>query len=227
MYALVATTAWPAADTTYGTYDIYLSDCVDPADRSLTLGLNVVGAQTLVRTGPLTVTAGAFPFGASPNDFGPEIAFDTNYPYSGGNLLIEIRHQGSNGTSRAVDAVGTAISGYGTRFSACWQSLYVPAGSGSAGNFSVTKLFSEPGAPVCKPDITTGAVAGQPGYGVPNGVLNNDDFFYFLAQFAAGNVAVADMTTTAIPGSPGYGVPNGVINNDDFFYYLAVFAAGC
>ena len=62
---------------------------------------------------------------------------------------------------------------------------------------------------------------------MPNGVLNNDDFFYYLAQFAAGNLAVADMTTTAIPGSPGYGVPNGVINNDDFFYYLAIFAAGC
>jgi hypothetical protein len=81
--------------------------------------------------------------------------------------------------------------------------------------------------PVCRPDLTTGAVQGQPGYGVPNGVLNNDDFFYYLAQFAAGNVAVADLTTGAVAGQPGYGVPNGVINNDDFFYYLAIFAAGC
>ncbi|MEZ6234253.1 MAG: GC-type dockerin domain-anchored protein [Phycisphaerales bacterium] len=80
---------------------------------------------------------------------------------------------------------------------------------------------------VCEPDLTTGAIMGQPGYGVPNGVLNNDDFFYFLAQFAAGNVAVADLTTGAIPGMPGYGVPNGIITNDDFFYYLAIFAAGC
>jgi len=62
---------------------------------------------------------------------------------------------------------------------------------------------------------------------VPNGVLNNDDFFYYLSQFASGNLAVADLTTTAIPGTPGYGVPNGIINNDDFFYYLSVFAAGC
>ncbi|MCB9840510.1 MAG: hypothetical protein H6809_02520 [Phycisphaeraceae bacterium] len=79
----------------------------------------------------------------------------------------------------------------------------------------------------CEPDLTTGAIPGQPGYGVPNGVLNNDDFFYYLAQFAAGNLAVADLTTGAIPGQPGYGVPNGVLNNDDFFYYLAIFAAGC
>ena len=81
--------------------------------------------------------------------------------------------------------------------------------------------------PSCPPDLTTTAIPGSPGYGVPNGVLNNDDFFYYLAQFAAGNLAVCDLTTTAIPGSPGYGVPNGILNNDDFFYYLAIFAAGC
>lgn len=38
----------------------------------------------------------------------------------------------------------------------------------------------------CDPDLTTTAVPGTPGYGVPNGVLNNDDFFYYLAIFAAG-----------------------------------------
>ncbi len=81
--------------------------------------------------------------------------------------------------------------------------------------------------PVCEPDLTTFAVPGQPGYGVPNGTLNNDDFFYYLTQFGAGNVAVADLTTFAVPGQPGYGVPNGVVTNDDFFYYLALFAAGC
>ncbi len=80
---------------------------------------------------------------------------------------------------------------------------------------------------VCRPDLTASAIPGTPGYGQPNGTLNNDDFFYYLSQFAAGNLAVADMTTTAIPGSPGYGVPNGSINNDDFFYYLSLFAAGC
>ena len=79
----------------------------------------------------------------------------------------------------------------------------------------------------CVPDLTSGAIAGQPGYGVPNCALNNDDFFYYLAQFAAGNTAVADLTTGAIPGTPGYGVPNGVLNNDDFFYYLSLFAQGC
>jgi photosystem II stability/assembly factor-like uncharacterized protein len=79
----------------------------------------------------------------------------------------------------------------------------------------------------CPADMTSTAIAGLPGYGAPNGVLNNDDFFYYLAQFAAGNIARADLTTTAIQGQPGYGTPNGALNNDDFFYYLALFAAGC
>ncbi|MEZ6232764.1 MAG: GC-type dockerin domain-anchored protein [Phycisphaerales bacterium] len=94
------------------------------------------------------------------------------------------------------------------------------------GNGTNVRAFRSPVAS-CEPDLTTGAIQGQPGYGVPNGVLNNDDFFYYLAQFAAGNLAVADLTTGAIQGQPGYGVPNGILNNDDFFYYLAIFAAGC
>ncbi|MEZ6235479.1 MAG: GC-type dockerin domain-anchored protein [Phycisphaerales bacterium] len=91
-------------------------------------------------------------------------------------------------------------------------------------NLDDTQHFIAAG--VCPPDLTTGAIAGQPGFGVPNGVLSNDDFFYYLFIFAQGSPA-ADLTTGAIPGQPGYGVPNGVINNDDFFYYLALFAAGC
>jgi len=80
--------------------------------------------------------------------------------------------------------------------------------------------------PPCPADLTTGAVSGMPGYGVPNGVLTNDDFFFYLIQFASGNPA-ADLTNTAVRGSEGFGDPNGIINNDDFFYYLYVFSRGC
>jgi len=81
--------------------------------------------------------------------------------------------------------------------------------------------------PQCPADLTTGALPGAIGYGFANGTLNNDDFFYYLSQFSANNLAVADLTTGAVPGTPGYGVPNGIINNDDFFYYLSIFSAGC
>ena len=79
----------------------------------------------------------------------------------------------------------------------------------------------------CRADLTSTAILGGAGYGIPNATLNTDDFFFYLISFAAGNLAVADLTTTAIPGSPGFGVPNGVLNNDDFFFYLTLFAQGC
>ncbi|MEZ6235473.1 MAG: GC-type dockerin domain-anchored protein [Phycisphaerales bacterium] len=90
-----------------------------------------------------------------------------------------------------------------------------------------TQAIALQDSPTCPPDLTTGSVPGLAGYGVPNGVVGNEDFFYYLAQFTAGNAAIADMTTSAVAGTPGYGVPDGVINNEDFFYYLTVYAQGC
>lgn len=136
---------WPAGDITYANYDIYLSGSVNPADRSLTFASNVVGPQTQVRSGSLTIPAGSFPSGGSPNGFGFQIGFD-QWLYSGGNLLIEIRHNGSNGTSTAVDAIpatGGAGAGYGTLFSAAWTGNYAGV-SGSQGNFAVTELSAVP-----------------------------------------------------------------------------------
>lgn len=135
-----ATGAWPSAETSFTYYDVYLSQSVSPPNRSLTnFASNSIGVQTQVRSGSLTVPAGAFPSGGSPNSFGFQIEFTTNWLYTGGDLLIEIRHSGFTGTSRSVDAIGTAITGYGTLFSACWGSGST-ATSGSQGNFSVIEL---------------------------------------------------------------------------------------
>jgi hypothetical protein len=134
-----STSAWPAAETIFSNYDIYLSLSVPPSDRSLTFALNVAGPQTQVRTGGLTIAPNAFPFNEIPNRFGPEIIFNTPYLYTGGHLLVEIRHTGFTGTSRSVDAIGTGVSGYGTDFSACWTGNYTGT-AGSQGNFSVVQL---------------------------------------------------------------------------------------
>jgi hypothetical protein len=141
-----ATAAWPAADVNFGAYDIRLSGSVAPSDRSLTFANNVVGAQTLVRSGALSIPAGSFSAGASPNAFGLSIGFDSGYLYTGGNLLIEIRHTGFTGTSASVDAMlatGGAAQGYGTLFSAAWTGSYTGL-SGSQGNFAVLQISSVP-----------------------------------------------------------------------------------
>lgn len=134
-----ATANWPLADVTYTNYDIYLSGSVEPSARSLTFANNIVGPQTQVRSGSLTILTNSYTFGSSPNAFGTEITFNTPWHYSGGNLLVEIRHQGFTGTSRSTDALLTSTSGYGTLVSGCWTGSYTGT-SGSQGNFTVLKL---------------------------------------------------------------------------------------
>lgn len=142
-----ATSAYPAADINFTAYDIRLSASVDPSQRSLTFANNVVGPQTLVRSGPLTLPAQAYTVNpAAPHPFGPSINFDTAYVYNGGDLLLEIRHTGFSGTSSSVDAISTATVPYGTGVSAAWTSSYTGT-SGSQGNAVVTQfIVPEPGA---------------------------------------------------------------------------------
>jgi hypothetical protein len=137
-----AASNWPGADATFGNYDIYLSGSVPPSQRSLTFAENIVGPQTQVRVGSLNIPAGSYPSGGSPNAFGPEIIFDTLWLYSGGHLLIELRHTGSNSTSQSGDAITTTTGGYGTAISACWTGSYTGT-SGSQGNFTIVRLAAE------------------------------------------------------------------------------------
>jgi hypothetical protein len=142
-----ATSNWPASDATAANYDIRLSGSVPPANRSLTFAANVVGPQTLVRSGSLTIPAGTFPSGGSPNNFGYEITFATPWLYSGGHLLIEIRQTGLSASSSvdAIAATGGPPGVYGNLVSACWTGSYTGT-SGSQGNFAVLGLSLSGGA---------------------------------------------------------------------------------
>jgi len=75
------------------------------------------------------------------------------------------------------------------------------------------RLASPVPGPPCPADLT------GPG-GDPDGVLDANDFFFYLDLFASGD-AGADLT-----GGPD-GDPDGVIDANDFFEYLSLFAAGC
>jgi len=89
---------WPSSQTTYGNFDIYLSQSVPIANKSTTFASNIVGAQLQVRSGSLVIEENSYTNG-SPAPFGPTITFDTPYFYSGGNLLLEIRHTTSDNSS--------------------------------------------------------------------------------------------------------------------------------
>ncbi|MBX3363159.1 MAG: hypothetical protein KF866_00210 [Phycisphaeraceae bacterium] len=79
----------------------------------------------------------------------------------------------------------------------------------------------------CAADLSGSSDPNDPSYGVPDGNVDAADFFYYLDQFTAGNLAVADLTGSADPNDPGYGVPDGIIDAADFFFFLDVFVAGC
>ena len=205
---------FPAADTTYTNYDLYLSGSVEPAARSLTFASNIVGPQTQVRSGPLVITAGSYPSGGSPNAFGPEITFTTPWLYTGGHVLLEFRHVASNGASSSVDALLTATPGYGTQFSACWTGNYTGT-SGSQGNFVITRFTHLP--PVAANVSLGGRVASANGRGLskvsvtlsggglaaPRYALTNPFGYYSFDELPAGHtyvVTVASKTHTfAVP----------------------------
>ncbi len=145
-----ATANWPAADVTFTNYDFYLGQGVDPANMDNTnFSTNFVGAKKQVRSGSLLVPVDSYTFGNTPNNFGLEMTFivDSIYVYTGGNLLIELRHEGFTGTTRSLDAVTTSTSGYGTLFRTCWGSGYT-ANSGSYGNFSIVRINADDPVPV-------------------------------------------------------------------------------
>ncbi len=145
-----ATSDWPASDITITNYDFYLGQAVDPANMSITdFSSNFVGPKKQVRAGSLTLLTSSYTFGNTPNNWGPEMTFifDSVWVYTGGNLLIELRHTGFTGTSRSVDALSTSTTGYGTLFRACWGSGYT-ANSGPQGNFSIVRITADDPVPV-------------------------------------------------------------------------------
>ena len=85
-------------------YDISLSQSPKPSGNLDATFANNRGADFLtVRSGPLTINAGDFPGGSSPNGFG-WISFSTPYQYQGGDLLIEVNYQGFS-AGRDADCV--------------------------------------------------------------------------------------------------------------------------
>ena len=116
--------------------------------QTTTFASNFVGAPTVVRTGPLTIPAGAFPVGPNPRPFGSNIALTTPFVYTGGNLLVEIRHTGSNIVNNAandfLEAVLQTDPNYNVNF---WSATATgnTATTGALNTFTVVRLNASGG----------------------------------------------------------------------------------
>ncbi|MBS0191696.1 MAG: hypothetical protein U0573_11585 [Phycisphaerales bacterium] len=102
--------AWPAAAASFADYEIRLGKAANFASGlSTTFANNVVaGTDVKVRDGLFAPLAGVFPASAAaPNAeaFGPALTFTTPFYYTGGGLVITLRHSGQvGGTSAVLDA---------------------------------------------------------------------------------------------------------------------------
>jgi hypothetical protein len=89
-------------------------------------------------------------------------------------------------------------------------------------------VFGAAGTP-CPADLTTqGAGPGDPGFGVPDGLVTGADINFYVNAWVAGDPAIADVTTQgAGPADPGFGVPDGLVTGADINYYVNLWVAGC
>lgn len=76
-----------------------------PGALSTTFADNRGNDEVIVRTGPLVIEPADYPTGATPNGFGKMIAFDTQFVYQGGDLMLEVGTEGlAGGNQRRTDA---------------------------------------------------------------------------------------------------------------------------
>lgn len=100
---------WPASDTAVNRFDITLSTSpVGPGSMSDTFASNIGPDAILVRSGPMTIPAKAFPYAQSETvacDNAWFIQFAEPFVYKGGPLSMTIRNDsGAGGTTFMADA---------------------------------------------------------------------------------------------------------------------------
>ncbi len=132
---------------TWASYDIRVGEGVAPALGTTTFATNFVGGSTLVQTGQLTMTG--FTSGASgltPNAWNDTIVFQTPHVYTGGHLIVEVRHGGSgivNPANTFLEAVATLGTGYGTDYRS-FTATSSTATIGAQASFTMAKLVFTP-----------------------------------------------------------------------------------
>lgn len=141
------TTGFPASAATYADYEIRIGVGVAMGTQTTTFATNFASPPTLVRDGPLTITPFMFPAGntapnptpfASPTPF----EFQTPYVYTGGNLLIELTHTGSDITNPAGSFLQTVPSDVNNYWSATATTFQATTGTAAA--FTVAQVNFTP-----------------------------------------------------------------------------------
>ncbi len=139
-----ATANYPPTDATWTNYDIFLGESVVPTAGTTTFASNVVGSLTQVRSGPLTIPANSFAStGGPPRPFGFEIPISP-FLYTGGHLLVEIRHTGSDIVHPAAASYFLDVAGSTATLNRSFTGTGYTATTGALSNFTITRFSYVP-----------------------------------------------------------------------------------
>lgn len=140
----------------------------------------------------------------------------TTYWIREDNLSGSISHTWTHRPAAQGDATARGLA-YGGRYRS----------NAGAGTEQLLFAIIGPGVNGCPADVSGSADPADPAYGVPDGIVDAADFFFFLDQFVTGNADEADLSGSADPGAASYGYKDGVVDASDFFYFLDLFVVGC
>jgi hypothetical protein len=216
--------AWPEIDANYSQFDIEIAPAATtPVTMSVIYDQNIGAGATIVRSGPLTIPALSFPAGMPApgvNAWGHQIDFTTPYIYTGGDLVITIRHAGHDAaTNRNLDALatGNTVGGYGTLVRAI-GSTNITSISGTNQAAPVSSIsFLPAGSGPCYANCDGSAV--EP-------LLNVDDFTCFINEYASAQSLPHEQQVTAYANCDG-STTAPVLNVDDFTCFINQYAQGC
>lgn len=137
-----AVVSFPVTNLTWADYEVTLAQAVNLiTSMSTNFSENLLN-PVLVKDGPLSIATNNFSFGGYPNTFGGFVAFDSQYVYQGGDLVMQFSHTGSSSTNTSfLDAATSAVPGYGTSFRAISANAF-GAASGAAASITIVEIIT-------------------------------------------------------------------------------------
>jgi hypothetical protein len=202
-----STAAFPPSDVTVPRFDVSISTALNPpALMSNVFGENVDMDNVLVRSGPLTVPANAFPasgIAGAPNDNAWYISFDRGYVYSGADLCVTIRGQG------VIDPAGLFEGSEGAP-AQIGNAMYNYIDDNATSGFSYTPLalrFAFTPRAFCPADLNN------------DGIVEDADFQIFVVAYDILDCADGSMPA-GCPSDLNY---DGVVNDDDFQAFVLAY----
>lgn len=129
-----------------------------------------------------------------------------------------------------IDYVFTSRRHWGESSAGTWT---VHIADGAAADFAHWQdfqivVYGTADAAGCDADLTTtGATVGEPGFGVPDGLVDQADLSFYVNLWVGADPE-ADVTTQSAPlGDPLYGMPDTLVTGADIFFYVNMWLAEC